>query len=367
MAKIDENNANGAKPSANYHKKKMKSLTNMEISAICSQLAMMQQAGVTIAEAFLLLSEDAPASEGRDILLNIYDELEKGNSLYESMKAPGVFPRYALEMISVGEQTGNLERVFLSIAEYYERQNAIEEGIRQAVTYPFIMIMMMLCVILVLLIKVMPIFKQVYAELGTEMNGLSALIVNIGTSMGDYTIVFIGILLLIIGVYYYFAKTESGKKVFSAFTVSFPLTRGLQDKLAAGHFSSAMALALTSGYNTEAALPMVRKIITNKFFEAKLAIAEEYIQNGEPFSEAIANSEIFSGSYARMLSIGYKTGQLDNVMRQLAKRYQAETDREISRFVSLLEPALVAVLSIVVGIILLSVMLPLIGIMTSLG
>lgn len=343
------------------------SLSNHEISTFASQMGMMLSAGITVDEALRLLETDSDTNEGRDLIKRIYETLEDGNSLYTSMSESGLFPKYVLDMVNIGEQTGNLDNVFSSLSEYYEREESIAEGIKQAVTYPFIMIVMMLCVILVLMIKVLPIFQQVYEQLGTSMTGISASILNLGQTMGRYSAVFVIIFVALIAAYFYFTKSDNGKLRLEKFASSFILTRNLYDKIAAGHFASGLALAIGSGFTTEEAIEMVEQLITNEQYRNKIKKCRELMDDGVVFADAVVQSDIFSGSYGRMVSIGFKSGQLDRVMSKVATRYELEVDREIGHFVSILEPTLVAILSIVVGMILLSVMLPLMGIMSSIG
>lgn len=344
-----------------------KPLSNNEISAFASQMGMMISAGITVDEALRLIETDSDTEEGKELIKTIYTTLEDGNTLYHSMSVSGLFPKYVLDMVNIGEQTGNLDNVFSSLADYYEREENIAEGIKQAVTYPFIMIIMMLCVILVLIIKVLPIFQQVYEQLGTSMTGISASILNLGTTMGNYSAIFITVFILIIIGYFYFTKSEKGKLQLQDFAAAFPITKSLYDKISAGRFASGMALAIGSGFTTEEAVVMIRELITNKIYDKKIDACNEFMHDGMVFADAAVKAEIFSGTYGRMVSIGFKSGNLDVVMGKVATRYEREVDQEIGHFVSILEPTLVAILSIIVGMILLSVMLPLMGIMSSIG
>lgn len=345
----------------------IKPLGNNEISVFASQMSLMMSAGISIDEALRLVESDSESAEGKEVIKSIYTTLEEGNSLAYSMRECNLFPKYVIDMVSIGEQTGKLDTVFASLAEYYEREESIAEGIKQAVTYPFIMIGLMLCVIFVLVAKVLPIFRQVYQQLGSDMSGLSGSILRFGSSMERYSIVFVAVLVILACGYFYFSHAPKGKAQMESFASVFPLTRNLFERIAAGHFASGMALALASGFTTIEAVDMVKELITNKVYLSKIDQCRNYMTDGVVFADAVVKAGIFSGTYGRMVSIGFKSGKTDEVMSTVAARYEIETDREISHFVSILEPTLVAVLSIIVGMILLSVMLPLMGIMSSIG
>lgn len=342
-------------------------LTNKEISTFSSQMSMMISSGITIDEALRLIEHDSDTLEGKALIHDIYEYLENGKSLSYAMTESGYFPKYVLDMVHIGEETGKLDQVFESIAEYYEREEAVAEAIRQAVTYPFVMIIMMLCVIAVMITKVLPVFSDVYEELGASMTGVSAAIMNMGNNLSQYSIAILALIVLLIALYVFYAKTEKGHAAFEKIAISFPLTRELYDKISAGRFSSGMALAISAGFSAPQALALVEKLLTNRRYLKKVQLCKALMENGENFAEATVNSEIFEGAYGRMVSIGFKSGKLDSVMEKVSKRYEMEVDREMGHFISILEPTLVAILSVIVGMILLSVMLPLMGIMSQIG
>lgn len=347
--------------------KKRKELTNNEIATFCSQFSMMISAGITISESLRLIQSDSEDSEGKEIISDILFHLDNGENLYQSMSTPRVFPKYVLDMIHVGEQTGNLDHVFTSLANYYEREENISRGIKTAVTYPFIMIAMMICVILVLIMKVLPIFEQVFNQLGSTMTGFSGSIMKIGTTLSKYSFIFIGIFVSIILCYIFLTHSNAGKTKLADFASGFVLTRDLYESIAAGRFASGMALALGSGFNPEQGIDMIYELISSKYYLKKLDLCRVHLQSGDHFADAVIKSNLFTNSYGRMISIGFKTGKLDDVMNKVASQYENDVDYKISHYVSILEPTLVAILSIIVGMILLSVMLPLMGIMSSIG
>lgn len=345
---------------------KQKLLTNNEISAFCGQMAMMLNAGISVTEALSVMKEDAVGG-GQDILETLLHVCEDGNSFHSAVCQADVFPKYVQDMVSIGEQTGNLDTVMASLASYYEREEAISLSIKNAVTYPFLMIAMMLVVIFVLIVKVLPIFNQVYMQLGSEMSGISKSIMNMGTAVSRYAALFVLLFLLLAALYFFFSKTRRGKACMASVGSRFFLTKGLYESISAGRFASGMALALRSGFGTEQGLEMVAVLVNNAAYARKIENCRQYINDGLNFSEALIKAGIFSNVYARMVSVGFKSGVMDDVMIKVAEQYEQEVDQKITHVVSTLEPTLVAVLSVIVGMILLSVMLPLMGIMSSIG
>ena len=271
-----------------------------------------------------------------------------------------------LHMVQIGEYSGKLDEVMEALSVHYEREAGIAQAIKNAVTYPLIMVFMMLLVILVLVTKVMPIFNQVFRQLGSEMTGLSKAILDFGTAINRYSVVLIVLVALLAVLILYFGKTKSGREKLSSFTSRLGWTKAFTEKLAACRFASGMSLTLSSGMNPEECLNLASKLTNNEEFTKKLETCRETVNNGQDLSHSLLEAGIFSGIYARMVSIGSKTGSLDEIMHEIADKYQDEIDQRFTNMISILEPTLVIVLSVIVGMILLSVMLPLMGIMSGL-
>lgn len=342
-----------------------KPLTNMEISFFCSQMAMILQSGISSVEGITIMLEDASSAEEKRILEQILTPLQETGNLYRSLSDTGLFPDYLLHMIEIGEETGTLDEVMAALAEHYEREDAVRKMIKNAVTYPMIMVGMMIVVILVLIIKVMPIFNQVFVQLGSEMTGFSRALMGIGTTISRYSIFFVVLLAVIIGLALYLTQTGSGKKTLLSLGYRIPVIRSLFESIAACRFASGMALTLSSGLNPERSLELTSALSDDPFFQQKIARCCQLSQEGTDLSEAFHEAGIFTGMYARMASLGQKTGSIDQSMKKIAGLYQEEIDAKMNHGLSILEPTLVILLSLIVGVILLSVMLPLMGIMSS--
>lgn len=344
-----------------------KRLSNQEIASFCGQAAMLLQAGITPADGMHILLTDSKTNTAREILTTIRDVCRQGNSFAKALKKTNVFPDYVIHMIALGEESGHLDDVMQSLSDYYDREQTIAESVRNAVRYPFIMIAVMMLVIFVLLGKVMPIFNQVFIQLGSEMTGISATLLQLGNTLNRYSLVVVAVLVILVVLYLFATKTKVGRKISKKFFSVFPLTRGFYDKLAAGRFANGMALTISSGMDTFSSLDMVSEIVQHKGMQAKISECKKAIKAGANLSEALSGSGIFSNLYARMISIGFKTGSIDIVMQKIADNYDRETEKKIHSIISILEPTLVIFLSVIVGLVLLSVIFPLMGIMSSIG
>lgn len=344
-----------------------KTLSSGEISAFCAELALIIKAGVPMQEGILIMLEDAGDSRDREILETLHTHTDEGRPLAFAMRATDVFPKYVMDMVEIGEASGRLDEVMDSLCEYYERNEAISRSIKSAISYPAAMIVMMLAVILVLIIKVLPIFEQVFRQLGSEMSAFSRGIMDLGQVINRYSIIIVGVLVVVIAAFALLRLTTGGRALLTRVYDSFFLTRRLAEMVAVGRFASAMSLMLSSGLDTDHALDMAYELTQSAKLRTKLDDLRKRITDGQSFSDALVAAKVFSGVYARIITVGFATGAVDTVMKKIAKRYEDELDARISNILAILEPTLVAVLSIIVGLILLSVMLPLMGVMSSIG
>ncbi len=342
-------------------------LSNTEIASFCDQTALILSAGITPVEGMRILLSDTKDAQGRKIISTILEVCEQGEKFSAALSATGVFPDYAIHMVEIGEESGNTDEVMRALSEYYAKEEMISDHLKSALRYPLIMIAMMLVVILVLITKVLPIFNQVFIQLGSEITGFSRSLLHLGNSIRNYSIVLIGVLAVLVLLFLLFTKTRRGKRLSHRLLTGFPLTRSFLEKVASGRFANGMALTLSSGLDTYDSLDMVSQLVDNKEMQAKIADCKNRIGQGDNFSEAVAKAGIFSNLYARMIAVGFKTGNVDTVMNKIAESYEKETNDRIYSIIAVLEPTLVIILSLIVGLILLSVILPLMGVMSSIG
>ena len=345
----------------------VKKLSNYEISSFCRQMALLIKAGISPAEGIEILMQDTHDKSATKLLGQISQVLLSGEKFHIALEMSGVFPDYMIHMVTIGEESGTLDTVMESLAEYYEREEAISSSIKSAISYPLIMVFMMLIVVLVLIIKVLPIFEQVFAQLGTNMSGFSQSLLNVGNLLNRYSFVMIIILVIIAGLFFFFSATTKGKDLFKKLLAKFKVTKKLIQELESARFASGMVLTLSSGMDTYEGLSLVNKLVESDEMKKKIEECRNLLIDGDSFPEALEKSNIFSSFYSQMVSVGFKTGSMDEAMKQIAKRFETETERKIYSLISVLEPTLVIVLSIIVGMILLSVILPLMGIMTTIG
>ncbi|MCR5775302.1 MAG: type II secretion system F family protein [Lachnospiraceae bacterium] len=344
----------------------MKTLSNPELSYFCGQMSLILKAGISSIEGLYMMQDDSEAtSDERKLYVEIKKHLDNGDYLYEALEKTGGFPPYMVKMTRIGEETGTLDNVMEALRRHYNREEEIRLSIRQAVTYPVVMAGMILVVILVLLLEVMPVFRQVFRQLGSEMTGFAGVLFTVGDVIRNYSIVFVILLGVLLVLIILCTRTEGGKKIGMKILSKFKFFRRLRNDVSTSRFADGLALALRSGFSPDFGIDMVSDIIEDDVFSSKVDDCKKRLIDGAPFDEALKQSGILSGVNARMMTIGHRTGSSDVVMEQISDLSQKRIDTGISNALGTIEPVLIVILSLVIGAILMSVMFPLLGIVSS--
>ena len=345
----------------------MKPLSNAELASFCGQLARLLRAGISALEGLTIMREDVPEGDGKKLLGDMIDAMESGGGFADAVEAADIFPAYMRQMIRLGDRSGKLDDVMGSLAAYYRREDELGRSIKSAVTYPLVMLGMMLAVMVVLIVKVLPVFQQVFRQLGSDLTGVGGAVLRMGQAMSRYSVVFVVLAAALAGVCAYFFATRRGREKLRGWSVRSFATRKLAEKVACARFAGGMHLALSSGLDIDESLDTVSRLVEHPAVGKKVRDIRDLVAGGASVSDAVSQTGIFTGVYARMVNIGVRTGTLDEVMAQIAREYDEQVEQDMADAIAKLEPTLVAVLSVAVGMILLSVMLPLMGIMSGIG
>lgn len=341
----------------------MKPLNEFEKSQLCEQVAMMLESAIPLADGFDLLAAQEKDSDYKKSLEEIRDDLTANLTLSQSLKKSNLFDPYMIGMVEVGETSGYLDKVMNQLAVYYTRNHETREKIKNALTYPFILICMMLVVIMLLLFKILPLFEQVLSNMGIGLSNLSITLMTFGRILTVFAMI---VLIIAIAILIYcFVSTKTKKYSMINLLDKFIVTRKISYNLALAQFAYCLSLFVNSGYNLNDALKMCQGLCENKTLSPKIdKLAND--SETKSFEQALLENPIFSNTYNRLLIIGIKSGHIETAIAKVASAYESEVDISIENFLDMVEPVLVCVMSIIVAIILLAVMLPLTSIMSAL-
>ncbi|MCI8270622.1 MAG: type II secretion system F family protein [Lachnospiraceae bacterium] len=338
-----------------------------ELAAFCMQISLLLKAAVPLYEGLAIMAEDAVTEQEKEMLKTLSLDVELGDPFYTAMEKAGCFPFYVVRMAKLGQQTGTLDQIMESLSVYYEKEYIMMKNIRNAITYPVMMAAMLLVVLFVLFTKVMPVFEQVYIQLGVQLSPVSVAASRFGG-------IFSGIALLL---FVLVALVALAAAIASGAGHAFSWVERLKDwvkrrnktmlAVAGRRFTSVLALTLKSGMELEKGMELAQELVDNSRIAATIGECAAQLQEGTSYFEAMKQTGLFSGFHVQMIKVGTRSGRLDEVMNEISEDYEQQADASIDNMIARLEPTMVAVLAIVVGLILLSVMLPLAGVLAGIG
>ena len=343
-------------------------LTTLMIADLCKQLALLLRAGVPTGDALYLLAEEETSDEYRALLTQIAGQVENGSFLSSAFADTNAFPVYVTGLLRVGEETGRTEETLLSLSQYYEEQDALFGRLRSALTYPAILLLLMLIVIVVLLTRVLPVFDEVYASLGGHLTGLAGGLLTLGGFLNAVMPFLCVLLVLIPALAAAISLSDSLRSKLLTFWQLHLGHKGLSRKINDARFAQALTMTLGSGLPLEEGVAMAASLLAKDPHAAKRC--EDCLTRltaGQDPAASLCASGLLPASSCKMLALGLRAGTGDVTMSEIANRLSDEARDTLERKVSMIEPALVIVTSLMVGAILLSVMLPLMNIMKAIG
>ena len=346
----------------------MRQLTNSETAFFCEQLEWLVHSGIGLGEGLRLMAEDETEEQRKAVYMQAADAVDEGASLSDTLKAAGCFPVYACGSIGTGEATGRLEEALRALKRYYEDKERMSVRLRSALLQPSLLALLMLVVLGVLLTQVLPVFQSVYASLGGTMSGVAGALLRAGLWIKDALWLVYGVFGLIVVLVLLFAVCAPFREKVTGWWKRHAGDSGVMRKVNDAAIAQVMAMGLGSGMVLEDTMDLAADVTADvpRAKERCLRCKEELI-SGEPLMDALKNSEVLPVSACRLLSVGMQGGNGDTVMTEIAEKLSEEADVAMTNRIEKTEPALVLSVSVLVGLILLVVMLPLINIMGTIG
>ncbi|RRD96077.1 type II secretion system F family protein [Clostridiales bacterium COT073_COT-073] len=332
------------------------------------QLALALNSDISITEGLDIIrskSEDALLVKAlEEMVAKIYMGYSFGDAIKEQEE---VFSTFYVNMVTIGEESGNLAEILEQVAQTYERDVVTVKKVKQAVTYPLILTCLMFGVIILLITEVMPMFDRVLKSLGGDIPAVTKVILKTGLFLKSYGWVILLVLLLIGVAISYYKKTEKGKVLFDKMKFFIPYQKDLTASLLAARFARNLGLLLTSGMSANRALEMIYPIIDNEYLAERIKASISQVAEGKGLDEVIETLNLFPNLLIKLFSVGVATGQMDHALLRAADEMDRDVDDKLTRLTSVLEPLLIVILSVIVGVILISVVLPVISIMNNIG
>jgi MSHA biogenesis protein MshG len=330
-----------------------------DLMLLSRQMHTLLKAGVPIIRALSGLHESATHPTLRTTIASVRESLESGRELSQALRQhPKVFPAYMVSLVRVGEVTGRLDEVFMRLYEFFAFEKKMREDIRAALRYPTMVIIALVVAMFIVNIFVIPAFSKMFASFKSDLPLMTRIL--IGTSdlfVGYWPLMLVGAAALVAAARVY-VHSKDGRYNWDGLKLRLPVIGPLVHKATLARFSRSFALSAKSGVPIVQVLSIVAEVVDNAYLEARILQMRDGIERGESILRAAVATGVFSPVVLQMVAVGEETGEIDELMSEIADMYEREVTIEVEGLTAKVEPILLVCMGVLVLILALGVFLP---------
>lgn len=370
----------GAVPAAKLKKKKgggisIGGVKTKQLTAFTRQLSTLQDAGLPLLRSLQILEEQQKPGLFKNIIQGVCEEVEGGSSLSEAMaKFPKAFNRLFVKMVAAGEVGGVLDIILQRLADFMEKAQRLKRKVVGASMYPVVVVLVAVGIVVFIMVKIIPKFKEIFAEFGVSMPLLTEKLIQTssfmaGTAPGQKVPGWVIALAVPFIIYFGWKgarKTTPGRAATDMFLMYTPIMGGLVRKTTIAKFTRTLGTLINAGVPILEAIAITRDTAGNYVYEKALMKVHDSIREGETFAQPLREAKVVDSLVVNMISVGEETGEIDAMLLKIADNYDEEVDTAVDGLVKLIEPLLVVVLGGTVGTIVIAMFLPLVAIIEKL-
>lgn len=344
---------------------KQRMLSYEELHIFCGALAHLTGAGVSLGDAFLLLQEDEENPDMRRLLAQMAKQADSGMPLWEIVSQSGCFPGYVTTLLTVGMQTGKPVQTLELLSEYYLRRYQMQRQLRSVLIYPMALIGVLLAVIAVLFVWVLPVFADVYGQLGAQMTGAAEGLLLFGQLLRK-VLPIVCLVIVAVGIVCVIPPVRRKAMAWWRHILG---DRGVHSKILSARYVQALAMGLSSGMLTQEAMVLATRLTQGEApdFEKRCNACLMDVNAGTVLPKALQRNGFLQPSHQRLLEAARRSGKMESVLQTLSAQLLEESGEALSRKASRIEPVIVAVACLLIGGVLITVMLPLVQLMSAIG
>jgi len=330
-----------------------------ELAIFSRQFATMLDAGVSIIDILSDLSEQTLNKYFKEVLENIKKDIQAGSNFSNAIsKYPNIFSPLYVALVKSGEESGNLVGVMSELSSYIEDQIVLLRKLRQALSYPAVILVFFIGVVSFVFLFLIPKFQSIFSSFGAKLPGLTLLIFKISQIFLKFLPLFIGFIFLLAIFIYFYRNTKTGRWQIDLLKLKFPLIGKLMHKIALSRFSRSLSTLISGGVSINSALEIVAGTTGNVIIEDFVKKVRKGVIGGKVLNEEMKKYKIFPPILVRMVRVGEETGRLEDMLNRVSKFFRDEVDATINILTSIIEPVLIIGLGIIVGIVVLAIYLP---------
>ncbi len=338
-------------------------LNNKAFIVMCSQFAIILNAGIPIARTVHLIAEKTSDKPLKKMLVKVGEDVEAGRSVAASFAERGekLLPPTFVETIAAGEQSGNLDKAFQTVHEHFDKQAKMAAKVRSAMAYPLFVLFIAVAVVAVLMIKVVPTFTAIFDSMGGELPLVTQALIAISNFFINYWMVLVAIIAVVVIFYKVYGNTEEGRMNFAKWILKAPILGNIQELNAASEFANTMSTMLSSGLPMTRAISITAKTMSNYFMSTETGKLAVKLEEGRSLGQSMREANFMPDILVDMVAVGEETGEMEKTLNTIAKYYDAELDMAIANALAKLEPALLVGLAGIAGFIVIAIYMAMFG------
>lgn len=330
-----------------------------ELAIYSRQLSVLIDAELPLIQSLNILSEQTKNKYFKSVIQNIREDVEAGSTLNQAKrKFPNVFNDLYCNLVASGEQSGSLDIMLRRLSEFLEKIVKLRSQVTQAMIYPSAIVAFAVIVVIFMMWKIIPVFANIYQELGATLPALTAFILLVSRFVQSYIVfIFLGIVAVIFAIRYW-RKTPSGRKISDRFLLKMPLFGSLLEKVGLSRVTRTLSTLLSGGVPMLESMKITSATSGNVIIEEQLLVARSLVAEGTSLTDALRETGQFPFMMTQMIGVGEATGTLDEMLSKLADFYDEEVEASVAALLSVLEPVLLIFVGGLVGTIVVSMYLP---------
>lgn len=342
-------------------KKSAHKFSTKELAYNCRQLSAMMSSGLTLVRSLDILYREQTNDACRNIWQDIYENVQKGESFSSSlMMQQGAFPPFLISMVAAGESSGSLDVIMKRMEAHYAKENKLNNTIKSAMIYPIILLVLTVVIVIAMFTFIMPIFVDLF-ESPEDMPALTRALNAFSDFLRQKWYICLAVVVAVVFGIIYALKVPSIRLKFDKFLVTNPLFGNLIVKIYTGRFGRTLSSLYSAGLPMVECLQRSSAILGNSYIDDKFVTVVEEVKQGETLSSSIQRTEIFESMFCSIIYVGEEAGALDDILEKTADYYDEEADSAVARLVSMLEPLMIIILGIGVGLVIAGVLPALYG------
>jgi type IV pilus assembly protein PilC len=344
-----------------------KKVKSRDVSVFCRQFYSLLTAGVPIVTALEMLGEQTESKTMAEAIRNMHASVRKGESHANAMRKEGVFPSVVVSMISAGEASGNMEGSLIRMAEHFEKDAKLKGMVKKAMIYPIVLLVVAVAVLVIMVVAVIPSFSDMFADMGSELPGLTQALLDLSKFIQGYWYIIIIVVVGLVAAYKFYTNSDGGKRTMATLSMKLPGLGNLNTKSESARFARTLSTMLASGMTMVEAMSITSSTMENILFREALEEATIQIQRGVSLQDTLKKCGLFPPLILHMVGIGEETGNLEEMLNNCANYYEEETELATQSLMAMMEPMIIIVLAVIVCVILGAIYGPMVTMYNELG